>query len=262
MTGELIPKSLTELANLYGTDKGTMGPSSRWGGHNYTDIYEAYLGVCRQLPVSLLEIGLGVTGHRFNSPIVQGRNTGGASLKMWHDYFPEAKIYGIDINECKYLENKRIRTFVADQGRVEDLEAFVEATEGTDFDIIIDDGSHRPDHQQVSLSYFFRKLKSGGLYFIEDLLSNGLGDSAKAIMACDKVRSTRSILKNYLKHGSFLEPNAFIDPDYLRENIGSISFHAPNLSIGFSFRPHPKRLFKKVVTYHTDTESLCAIRKK
>lgn len=258
----MISKSLTELANLYGTDKGTTGPSPGWGGHNYTDIYEAYLGRYRQKPVSLLEIGLGVTGARCTSPIVHGRNTGGASLKMWHDYFPEAKIYGIDINECRYLENSRIRTFVADQGRVEDLDAFVEAAGGTDFDIIIDDGSHLPDHQQISLSYFFRKLKSGGLYFIEDLLSNGMGDRAKGIMACDKVRNTRSVLKHYLKHGNFSGPNAFIDPDYLREHISSLSFHVPDLSTGFSFRPHPKRLFKKVFSYHSDTESLCAIRKK
>jgi len=258
----MLSKSLTELANLYGTDKGTTGPSSKWGAHNYTDIYEAYLEGYRQSPVSLLEIGLGVTGDCWNSPIVHGRNTGGASLKMWHDYFPEAKIYGIDINECRYLENNRIRTFVADQGRVEDLEAFVEATGRTDFDIIIDDGSHRPDHQQISFSYFFRKLKSGGLYFIEDLMSNGLGDRAKGIMACDKVRSTRSILKHFLRDGSFSEPNAFIDPDYLREHISSLCFHVPDLSVGFSFRPHSKRLFKKVVSYHADTESLCAIRKK
>ena len=255
-------KSLTELANLYGTDKGTTGPSSRWGAHNYTDVYEAYLGSCRKSPVSLLEIGLGVTGDRWASPIVHGRNTGGASLKMWHDYFPAGKIYGIDINECSYLDNNRIRTFVADQGRVEELEAFVKTAEITDFDIVIDDGSHRPDHQQISLSYFFKKLKSGGLYFIEDLLSNGMGDGAKGIMACDKVRNTRSVLKHYLKHGSFSEPNAFIDPDYLKEHIGSLSLHVPDLSTGFSFRPHPKRLFKKVVSYHPDSESLCAVRKK
>lgn len=255
-------KSLTELANLYGTDKGTTGPSSRWGGHNYTDVYEAYLGSYRQSPLVLLEIGLGVTGVNWDSPIVHGRNTGGASLKMWHDFFPKARLYGIDINECRYLENNRIRTFVADQGRIEDLEAFVEETQGIEFDVIIDDGSHRPDHQQVCLSYFFRKLKSGGLYFIEDLLSNGLGDGTRGTMACDQVRNTRSVLKHYKKHGRFLEPNGFIDPDYLRGEISSLSFHVPDLSVGYSFRPHPKRLFKKVVSYHPDTESLCAIRKK
>ena len=93
-------------------------------------------------------------------------------------------------------------------------------------------------------------------------MSNGLGDNAKAIMASDSVRSTRSILKHFLMHGSFLGPNAFIDPDYLKEHISGLCFHVPDLSTGFSFRPHPKRLFKKVVSYHPDTESLCAIRKK
>jgi hypothetical protein len=250
------------LANLYGTDKGTTGPSARWGGHNYTDVYEAYLGSIRRTPVALLEIGLGISGGRWNSPIVHGRNTGGASLKMWHDYFSEAKIYGIDINECPFLENNRIRTFVADQGRVEDLDAFMEAIGGIEFDIIIDDGSHRPDHQQISFSYLFRKLKSGGLYFIEDLLANGLGDGGRGAMACDHVRNSRSVLKHYLKHGTFLEPNALIDQDYLKGHISSISFHVPDLSVGFSFRPHPKRLFKKVISFHPDTESLCAVRKK
>jgi hypothetical protein len=255
-------KSLTELANLYGTDKGTTGPSSRWGAHNYTDIYEAYLGNLRHSPVSLLEIGLGVAGDRWSSPIVHGRNTGGASLKMWHDYFPSGKIYGIDINQCPHLDNDRVKTFVADQGRVEDLEAFMKTAGEIEFDIVIDDGSHRPDHQQVSFSYFFRKLKSGGIYFIEDLLANGLGDGARGIMACDTVRNTRSVLKHYLRKGSFLLPNSFTDPDYLIEHVHSISFHVPDLSVGYSFRPHPKRLFKKVVSYYPDTESLCAIRKK
>jgi hypothetical protein len=108
--------SLTEIANHYGTDKGTIGPSPDFPGHNYTDIYEAYLGRFRQSPVTLLEIGLGVVGDRWDAKIVQGRNTGGASLKMWYDYFPNARIYGLDINDCSYLANDRVRTFVADQG--------------------------------------------------------------------------------------------------------------------------------------------------
>jgi SAM-dependent methyltransferase len=37
------------------------------------------------------------------------------------------------------------------------------------FDIIIDDGSHRHDHQQKTLSALFKFLKPGGLYIIEDL---------------------------------------------------------------------------------------------
>jgi hypothetical protein len=40
---------------------------------------------------------------------------------------------------------------------------------GGNFDIIIDDGSHRNNDIKVSFDVLFPALKSGGLYFIEDL---------------------------------------------------------------------------------------------
>jgi hypothetical protein len=257
-----MSQSLTELANLYATDKGTIGPSTEWGAHNYTDIYEGYLYRYRQSPIHFLEIGLGVTGDQWESHIVHGRNTGGASLRMWYDYFHNAKIFGMDVNPCSYLDNDRIKTFVADQGKIEDLDAFVEATGGIEFDVIVDDGSHRPDHQQVSFSYFFKHLKSGGLYFIEDLASNGLGDGGNDRIDCDNIRNTRTVLKHYLQHGNFAEPNALIDQAYLSEHIDYIGFHVPPRKIKYVFKPSIRRLLKKVVYYKIDQEGLCVIRKR
>ena len=114
-------ESLTELANRHASDKGTKGPSQTWPVHNYTDVYEAYLHEFRDKEVSLLEIGLGVSGKQWHSAIVHGRNTGGASLKMWYDYFPKARIYGLDVNPCPELDNDRIKTFVGHQGKTDDL---------------------------------------------------------------------------------------------------------------------------------------------
>ncbi|HCB15031.1 MAG TPA: hypothetical protein DEP36_15905 [Gammaproteobacteria bacterium] len=242
-------KTLTELANLYGTDKGTIGPTPEWEPHNYTDIYEAYLARHRQSAITILEIGLGVTGPQWETTIVQGRNTGGASVKMWHDYFPKARIVGIDVNPCPYLDNDRIRTFVADQGNPEDLQAIVEAAGGIEFDVIIDDGSHRPDHQQVSFSVLFKRLKAGGLYFIEDLLANGFGDHLSSRHANDSVRNTRSVLKHFQQTGNFLEPNALIDPDALKAQMASLTFHAP-------------KPWVDNVRYPADTEQICVITKK
>lgn len=257
----MLTKSLTELANYYGSDKGTIGPSATWSAHNYTDVYEAYLEGYRQSPLAVLEIGLGVTGDRWKTNIVQGRNAqGGASLRMWYDYFPQAKIYGIDINEGAYLNNDRIMTFVADQGRVDDLEAFTAATGDVAFDVIVDDGSHRPDHQQVALSYFFPKLKAGGLYFIEDLLANGLGDSGQARSV--QVRNTRSVLKHFLAQGVFLEPNALFDQTYLAQHIGALRFHAPRARRKLVLEANPRRPLKYVVVYQPNSESLCMIRKQ
>lgn len=254
--------SLTEIANVYGTDKGTVGPSRRWSAHNYTDIYEAYLERYRRAAITILEIGLGVVGDKWDARIVHGHNIGGASLKMWYDYFPNGSIYGIDINPCLYLDNDRIKTFTADQGNVHDLEAFTEATKGIDFDIIIDDGSHRPDHQQISLSFFFRKLKSGGLYFIEDLAFNGLGDGAMGRSACDEVKNTRSVLKHFRDFGKFMEPHALMDSTYLGERIAYLNFHVPHYSIELSLRASFRRPLTKVLNYEPGTESICVIRKK
>ena len=165
----MADRSLTEISNLHGTDKGTVGPTDHWPAHNYTDIYEAYFDTHRSASVTILEIGLGVTGDRWIAAIVRGRNqNGGASLRTWYDYFPLATIYGIDVNSASHLDNERIHTFIADQGNLDDLRTFSAATEGIVFDFIIDDGSHRPEHQQVSLGFLFKYLKDGGLYFIED----------------------------------------------------------------------------------------------
>ena len=257
-----MTKSLTELANYHGTDKGTSGPSKSWGTHNYTDIYEPYLEGYRQSSINLLEIGLGVKGEHWDSRIVHGRNKGGASLRMWFDYFPKAKIYGIDVNECSYLNNDRIITFVGDQGNVEDLDAFVNKFDGVDFDVIIDDGSHRPDHQQVSFSCLFKKLKSGGLYFIEDLLSNGLGDGKSGSMASNCVLNTRSIMKYFREKRIFLEPNVITDQNYIVENIDYIRFHSPRVGIKYVLQPNIHRPLKKVMYHKDNEESLCVIRKK
>jgi hypothetical protein len=235
---------LTELANFYGSDKGTSGPRPNSRGHNYTSVYESYLKQHRTSAITILEIGLGVIGEKWESLIVTGRNTGGASLKMWYDYFPNASIYGIDINSCAYLDNDRIKTFVVDQGNLQELTVFSEAINVKEFDVIIDDGSHRPDHQQISLGFFFKKLKRQGLYIIEDLMSNGLNDGMTGRHAFDQVLNTRQLLKHFKQSGGFQEPNALIDIPYLEQNIATVDFY-----------------FSQKNTAEASHEAMCVIRK-
>jgi hypothetical protein len=218
--------SLTELANRFGSDKGTAGPGPGFPGHHYTSVYETYLGGYRDRAFSLVEIGLGVKGDRWEAKLVQGRNSGGASVKMWRGYFPRAQIYGLDVNECAYLDDERTRTFVADQGNIEDLARFVEAVPS--FDVVIDDGSHRPDHQQISLDFLFPHLSPGGLYFIEDLLPNGKGDGRTWRSSSDRVLNTRCILKHYLATDTLREPHLLANFASWREDIASIDFHIRN----------------------------------
>tara|TARA_Y100001963_G_scaffold157640_1_gene254423 strand:+ start:1635 stop:2351 length:717 start_codon:yes stop_codon:yes gene_type:complete len=161
-----IPTRLCQLALRYGTDKGPLGPNGRTdgSGHNYTPTYSQYFEHLVSEEVKLLEIGV----------------LGGASLKMWNDYFLEGEIFGIDkwqprISEQdeqtirESLEREGISVMQADQHNREDLSRVVEEY-GPSFDIIIDDGSHWNDDIRISLGYFFRHLKPGGIYIVEDCL--------------------------------------------------------------------------------------------
>ncbi len=93
----------------------------------------------------------------------------GASLRVWEDYFQNARIFGVEM-KSKYAvhASDRSRVFVGSQSDPEVLDALVEAAGG--FDLIIDDGSHMSDDQVASLRYLWTHLKPPyGIYAIEDL---------------------------------------------------------------------------------------------
>jgi demethylmacrocin O-methyltransferase len=143
---------LTTIANYHGTDKGTTVAQA----HGYTPYYEELFAPLREKPITLLEIGVADT--RFP----------GASLKVWEDYFTQAKIVGFDIVDCTRFSTPRTHIFHGDQGNVFDLVAC--GCKHGPFDIVIDDGSHAAQHQITSFYTLFPLLvKPGGIYIIEDL---------------------------------------------------------------------------------------------
>ena len=266
---------LTEIANEEGTDKGTEGPRPR-RGHNYTDVYDAYLCGFRNQPITVLEIGLGVTGPAWNADYFANSNAsrGGASMRMWYRYFPAARILGIDVNPASFLDNDRITTGVVDQSDPEQLRAFLQQAGVEGVDVIIDDGSHRPDHQQISLSALFPCLVSGGLYFIEDLLDNGRDDGRTDRHSNDGVLNTREVLLKFSRSGVFPGPNALSSPETLASLVEQVSFYNPDMTTEqMSTWPLRKRmrtaaaiLLKKppdvAVEYsHPRKDSLCVLRR-
>jgi hypothetical protein len=145
-------RTLTEIINTNHSDKGTvMGEA-----HGYTPVYERWLEPMRNESLRMLEIG------------VCDPRMPGASLNSWYEYFPKATIFGYDIMDARRFDNDRITTFAGDQSDRADLARFVEFS-GGEFDIIIDDGSHKAMHQQVSLAFLLPHLKPGGQYIIEDM---------------------------------------------------------------------------------------------
>lgn len=236
--------SLTEIANLHGSDKGTLGPSPRRPGRNYTDVYEAFLRPLRNEPITILQVGLGVQGHAPVGRAAPGRrDVGAASLRTWYDYFPSARVLGADVDPSPHLDDDRVTTFVLDQGDPESLTALCDSLGDLELDVVVDGGSHRPDHQQLTLGHLFPRVKPGGLYIVENLLTNGKGDGRGNSVSADTVLNTRRVLKELVRYDAFGSPHLLVDEERLARDIAQMTFHVPR---------NPTRL---------DTESVCVIRK-
>lgn len=141
--------TLTELGLKHYTDKAYH--------HCFTQFYEPYIEPLRADPVKLFEIGVDT----------------GASLFMWADYFNNGTIYAIDIEDKKFISEERIHV---EQGSQSDPEFLNKVFSDIVFDIIIDDGSHKVDHQQISLKELFKRLRPGGFYILEDLHTSRAAD--------------------------------------------------------------------------------------
>ncbi len=134
--------NLSWLAAVYGSDKGATA-------HRYVDHYERHLGPLRHHVMSILEIGI----YR------------GASLQMWRDYFPNAVVYGLDINDVK-VGGDRIHVLRGDQS---DEALLARIRELGPFDVIIDDGSHFGSDVHATFAGLFGSLQADGVYVIEDM---------------------------------------------------------------------------------------------
>lgn len=255
-----MSESLTAIANGHGTDKGTAGPTPAWRCHDYASVYEAYLWPLRNEAVTLLEIGIGVPGPDWDAQIARGRNRGGASLRMWEQWLPKARILGADIHSAAYLDSDRVTTFIADQGDPESLRKLAEAVE--EADIIIDDGSHRPDHQQITLRALFGILRPGGLYFIEDMLHQGLARPGRSRFSPSvPVLATRDVLAGLMNTGEPTAPH-LVGPD-VAAMTDWVHLHAPRrrACVRLEWKGHHQPV-RPLLRFLEGTEELAVIRKK
>jgi len=193
---------LTDLANKFGSDKGT----SHHQALDYMPLYEQYFhlhGFHKDSHLKILEIG----------------TNKGASLRVWAEYFINAKVVGIDIT-TKYedevlLNHPNISHLVVDQGNRHDLHDFLRSEK---FDIIIDDGSHEQYDQQVSLGYLFHNLNKNGLYVIEDLIT---GENWWDHNTYNKkrIKTTKSVVRE-LEQTFHLESSAMLEDEisYIKAN--------------------------------------------
>jgi hypothetical protein len=183
----------TLLCCKYGTDKVDL---------NYTPFYVSHFRNIRNEIKSVLEIGI----------------SGGNSLRVWRDYFPNALIYGIDCDNKYIFNEERIKTFKADQSNREHLVPLMRQI--GEVDIIIDDGGHTMQQQQISLGCLFPFVKGGGYYIIEDLSTSMM--SVKEFNLTETPETTLTLLKK-LSHKEGVKSDFITqgEIDYLVNNSKS-----------------------------------------
>jgi hypothetical protein len=136
-----MKSKFVEIGEKVNTDKITH--------HGYNRFYEKYIDVNI---TKMLEIGI----------------DNGCSLQLWLNYLPKCYIYGMDIG--KEYSGDRYKIIKGDQSNINHLNYLINEIGNNELDLIIDDGSHIPEHQILTFNTFFDKLlKNGGIYIIEDI---------------------------------------------------------------------------------------------
>jgi len=148
---------MIDLVDNTKTDKNTF--------HSYIPVYQKLFESKKYNTNNILEIGIGEPK--------QNKENGG-SIKLWHDYFPNSTIYGLDIipvsnvNE-EIIDKERIKLYTS----VDAYDtAFIENTfikNNIKFDILIDDGPHTLDSMIFFVKYYLPLLKDDGILVIEDI---------------------------------------------------------------------------------------------
>ena len=156
-------KKLTELMNLYGSDKG--GKNNH---HNYANYYSEIFYNRRHKIKNFLEIGLGTNNINIPSNMGVG-GTPLASLRAWRDYFINANIYGADIDKNILKNEDRIKTFYVDQTNSESIKELFNNIKQDKFDVILEDGLHEYNANITFFENSINHLSEDGVYIIEDV---------------------------------------------------------------------------------------------
>lgn len=164
---------INKLCDKYGTDKGETQESNHpydFPSHNYADFYDLLFRIRRKDVQLLIECGIGTNNmYKLSSNKVNG--SPGASLRMWKEFFPSARIIGVDIEREILFKEDRIDTYYCDQLKKISIENFAKEAElvESSADIIIDDGMHDFIAGKSFFEVMIKFLNEDGIYIIEDV---------------------------------------------------------------------------------------------
>ena len=145
-------KRLEELVDNSRTDKNTI--------HSYLPLYQKLLRKKRKTAKNVLEVGI----------------SRGGSIKLWHDFFTNAKIYGLDtINSYEVwnaIKNKD-RIILHTYTDAYNIEIFTSnfLNKNIKFDFMLDDGPHTLESMIQFIKLYSQIMTPDGILIIEDVQS-------------------------------------------------------------------------------------------
>ncbi len=178
------PNSIADLCDVHGSDKGSRLVSGHvypWPAHRYCEFYSRLFDHCRLSVVKVFECGLG-TGDRDFAANMGPMARPGASLRVWRDYFPNARIFGADIDRQALFQEDRIATYFVDQTCATLVNDMWRQIGESGFDLIVDDGLHTADAAESLFSGSFVHLRLGGIYVVEDMFWSDALDLSRRLL--------------------------------------------------------------------------------
>jgi hypothetical protein len=143
---------LSELVDNELTDKNTV--------HSYLDLYYDLLCSKKETAKNILEVGI----YR------------GGSIKLWHDFFDNAMIYGLDRDA---IDNKYITNEIKNKERIylfTSIDAYNEnyfnsnfLSKKIKFDVLLDDGPHTLESMKKFINLYSQVMTDDGILIIEDV---------------------------------------------------------------------------------------------
>lgn len=159
--------SLCEIMARQGSDKSPLHKSI--SHHNQSVFQSILFDKIRNDPIRIFELGLGTNNP--NIPSTMGiKGHPGASLHGWAEQFPNASVFGADIDKDILFQTERIQTFQCDQTNPTSIqELWSQSVLEQPFELIIEDGLHTLDANVCFFENSIHKLANGGFYIIEDI---------------------------------------------------------------------------------------------
>jgi cephalosporin hydroxylase len=141
--------NLEELVDNSKTDKNTF--------HSYLPLYQELLNKKKETAKNVLEIGI---AH-------------GGSIKLWSDYFINAKIYGIDVKDwnCIDIKNNENIILLFTNGYDEIFFNTTFLNKNIKFDFMLDDGPHTLESMKKFINLYSKIMTDDGILIIEDIPS-------------------------------------------------------------------------------------------